>query len=157
MAGEIWSDQMKQMVHEGMKMPWTVLLGILLGLFIASYIGSIRSFVMNTHAEFFPVVKYQAEIVGRKDDFVLIHVWGEKLRDCPAIKDSLESYTVRKDTLFDANEFRIDGNPNSRPVGKVDLGVWKIWPVEGAKRVRMYVSHDCDGSVIRSKIVDVPL
>lgn len=94
---------------------------------------------------------------GAWGDFVLIHVWGEKLQDCAVIHGSLETYSLHKGIRFGAQEQRESGDISSRPVGKADLGVWKVWPVAGAQRVEMWVSHSCRGYVVRSKIANVSL
>ena len=65
----------------------------------------------------------RAAFVSRLVAVVYVHVWGEKLRDCRAILNSLESFTLRDGVRYDAREERESGDTANRPVGKVDLGV----------------------------------
>ena len=138
-------------------MPLTIIVAMSAGVLIAAYSGSVKESTLDLYDKIFPVVRYQSEIVSREDNAVSIHVWGEKLRNCQAVPGSLQSYTLRDEVRFDADEQRVLCYESSRPVGKVDLGIWRVWPVKGARAVEMYVLHDCDGHLVRSKLVDVKL
>ena len=107
--------------------------------------------------EFFPIVAYKAKVLSHDSKEAIIHISGHKLRDCEVIKGSLQTYAVKDGVYFDIQEERVTGDSSSRPVGLVDLGAWRVYPILGAQRVVMTITHDCDGHKIKSEIANVIL
>lgn len=140
---------------------WTFVTAILAGLFLAPLVGDLsRDSAYDWYDKTHPVVDYKAELVSRSLNAVLLHIKGVKLRDCLAIENSIQSYVVDLDgTIVDVFEEKITHDPGgSRPVGKVDIGAWRIWPVSrNARQVLVYVQHMCGSHRVMSKIADVEL
>ena len=148
------------MKTEVMGMKWTLVFAIIFGVLIApSAEKSVSGSFYDWYDAHNPVVRWHGELVSQAEDFVLVRVSGEKLRECDYVPASLESYAVRASVRFDAREQRVDGieGATSRPVGPANLGVWKLWPVKGADSVEMWIAHECSGRIVRSKMVDVAL
>lgn len=139
------------------EMPVTIMFALILGIVLSTYLPGLREALLTVYDHYYPVVNYKSEIVGRSEDAVMVRVWGEKLRDCNVVPDSLDSFTVKGGMFYDAAEIRVQGYAANRPVGRVDLGIWKVWPTRLGDSVQMWVLHNCDGHIVRSKIVDVKL
>jgi hypothetical protein len=104
-----------------------------------------------------PVVSFTGSIVSKSKSEVVIHIAGRKNRACTFVDGSFQSYAVRNGVLHSAYEQKFEAIDGSRPVGPADVGTFKIWPVEGAEAVRVFVQHDCDGRIVQTKIADVRL
>lgn len=147
--------KMKQAYKE---FKWTWVSAIVLGVILSIPLSNnIERWFFAFYDSVNPVVNYKSEIISREDNAILIHVWGEKLRDCQAVSGSHQSYTIRNGVYHDAFEERVVGSPSSRPVGKVDLGVWRVWPTKAGTHVVMTINHRCDGRLITSEIARVAL
>lgn len=104
----------------------------------------------------FPVVKMRGEIVGRTDSHVIVHMYGEKLRLCKFVK--IQGYSKFPDgTLKNINIDRTDVpfKGETRPLGKFNIGTWRLWPIDGARGAAVYIEHDCDKRPVLTKIADV--
>ena len=140
------------------EMPWVVLLSLFFGTCIYAYGPILRRAALDSYYSIFPVVQYKSEVIGKMvDDSVMIHVFGKKLRDCMALVNSIETYAIRDGIYYDVDEMKVKGFVSSRPVGIVDLGVWKVWPVQGADHIKSFILHDCDGYIVRSVVIDIRL
>lgn len=138
---------------------YTLLLSALLGYFLAA--SSPLTIMLSVYDRVFPVVVMEGTLVTRLDDgSAVIHLTGEKRRDCAYVK--IDSYSMNQlGIIKDANQERVDGVPNdgaSKPVGKYDLGTWRIFPVDpDASKVSMYSVHRCSDRTVYTKIAEVPL
>lgn len=107
-----------------------------------------------------PVIKTQVEIAGRDAASVTIHVTGEKLRACVFV--GLQAFAIDKSGVMTlANIARPDNTgprPVTRPVGRFDAGLWRIWPLDvDADSVRVYIVHNCDGVDVHSVFAQVAI
>lgn len=125
-----------------------------IGLFIAGLFFVVLAFVLApgvnqaVQQQYFPVGKYNNQVLKREATDVYLHVWGEKLRECQPIAGSLNSYfRTTGGPRIGIPEDRVSGDPGAKPVGKVDFGVWVIHNVpSNAKYVEMWMAHDCQGT-----------
>ena len=128
------------------------ILTLIFGLVVGGVVAVVCWFVL-------PVVSMQGEIVDRGPGSVVIHIWGEKLRDCGFI--GMKAYTLRSDRLHDAVITRIDmvSDNTTKPKGYYDIGDWDIYPVtDDATKVIVYVEHTCGIKDVRmTKIAEVTL
>ena len=105
-----------------------------------------------------PVVVMTGTIVKKDSTGIWVHIRGTKAKTCEfmfltafASKDG-----VKTQAMFEsANILPIDGS--TKPVGDYDLGLWHIWPVNGADHAYAYVQHKCDGKIVVSEIANVKL
>jgi hypothetical protein len=146
-------------VRRVLDMKYTFLFSVLTVYILATSGATLN--LLNLYDHFFPVVRMEGRIVSKDPSgSVLVHVWGEKLRDCQFIQ--IDSYSLsRTGILRDANEERAEDLPadgGTKPPGVYDLGVWRIYPVvAGSTRVQMFVEHSCNGRLVYTNIADVSL
>lgn len=105
-----------------------------------------------------PVVVASGEIVDRGEDWVEIAITGEKNRQCAYV--ALAAYSMAPDGLLRDGFVARTDRPTSgatRPLGMQEFGTWRVWPVRGAVSVEMWVTHQCEGRLVRSKLADIDL
>lgn len=115
--------------------------GLLLILFPAA-------FILGPHLEgkYFPVsVKIKYEMVDVDEGKMIIHVWGEKVRNCSLTdikvlvdQDGPGVQLPKKGVIYPID----DGvGPRVRPLGFQDMGIWAIQP--DGKWVSIYGTYRC--------------
>ena len=131
-------------------MKWTIMFSIVLGVFLS---GIFAQPIKEAYLEYYdvanPIVRMRGELVSQDTDFVIVHIAGEKLRPCRYLR--MLAYTSKNGQLTDAYHSRELGFPDdssTKPVGKMDVGYWRIYPKQNADAVEMYVQHDCGGGRI---------
>lgn len=132
---------------------WT----ILFSLFCVIMFQAMLPVGQHFYQVFSSVVAMEGRIVAQTPVYVDIHITGEKLRTCAYIR--MFSMTLGTNGLSEARLESVD-KPNrgtTKPVGKLDLGVWRVSPVTGSTKASIYVQHDCDSTVVISKIAEVDL
>lgn len=136
-------------------MPITVVLAVLVGVAIAP--GGGFDWLYALYDDVRPVVTMSGTLVSRDADSALIDIAGEKHRSCQFL--SIRAYSMRDGTLMDANIERVDRpqDGHTKPVGRYDIGRWRVWPVKHAVGVKVYVKHSCDGRLVLTKISEVAL
>jgi hypothetical protein len=131
-------------------MKWTIMFSIALGMFISGIFAQpIKDAYLEYYDAAYPVVAMRGDLVAQDDDAVTIRISGEKLRPCRYLR--MLAYTTKNGQLTDAYHERAVGVPDdsiTRPVGKMDIGFWRIYPKGNADAVSVYVQHDCGGGRI---------
>ena len=134
-------------------------IGVLCGLLVSPVGVAALSAGLAYYDELRPVVRMSGQLVDADHEQVVLRISGDKLRSCQYL--SIAGYwRMRDGTLRDANERRIDQEQagDTKPVGRYDIGEWRLWPREaGSVAAVCYVSHNCGGRLIVSKIADVEL
>ena len=133
---------------------WTILFALLCVLAFQAALPVAQHFWQANR----PIVAMHGVIVQKTPDHIDIRISGEKLRTCAFV--SLSAMTRVDGLMIDAELTRIDGRPDTwttKPPGKYDLGVWRIRPIEGATKAFVFVQHDCDSTVVLTKIAEVDL
>lgn len=144
---EIW--------HSLKQMRFTIIFGLLIGVFMAPWGTAWFNYAASEYDEQHPVVKIKADIQEKKNSHVILQMTGDKYRSCLFIR--MQAFTAQGSSpLKDAYKARIDYPEGdiTKPVGPINYGLWKIWPIDGADRVIVYVQHDCGGRVVQTKIAD---
>lgn len=144
------------MISNLAKQRWAVLFGIVIGvLFSLSAFGA--DSVMKFYDEINPVVTMSGEKIDQRDGAVFIRISGEKRRECRYT--GLQTFGVdnRQEMHFVQAQYIGLGNKGTLPKGALDLGIWRLWPTDGAQAVRVYVNHDCNGRLVTTKIAEVTL
>jgi hypothetical protein len=139
-------------------MPFTIAVGLLIGLVVSPVTTLLSDALFNAYDRAFPVVSAQASLISSNHDEVVISLRGVKLRDCSYLRLQAYSTNAHGETT-DAFIGRMDGptNGETRPKGAFMAGEWKVWPVEGAVSVVVYVNHLCGHRVVLTKLADIPL
>lgn len=133
--------------------PWAVTLAILLTVVLPQHYDRMR-FAM------FPVLSMEGVLIGRVGDAAHIHIYGEKLRGIECRYIGISAFADRLVGLpvdLEIRRINIPQTGTTKPAGPWDIGVWEVRPVQGATRVRVYTSHDCQGSLVATKVAEVPL
>lgn len=109
---------------------------------------------------FYPVATMQGEITARTADGILLRMYGVKHRgaeceflDIQAFGDRLVGLPI--DLYINRVDMPADGK--TKPAGVYDIGLWNIHPTAQVTQVRVYVSHDCDGTKWATQIAKVEL
>lgn len=107
-----------------------------------------------------PVIVAQATLLPSGADEVLIHLVGEKRRECQYV--GLQAYTRRRGAaiLSDAYIRRVDSPETgaTRPTGTfASLGTWRIFPRADAGVVLVYMQHACSGRLVVAKVAELTL
>jgi hypothetical protein len=106
-----------------------------------------------------PVVSARGKVVSRDGDTVRIHLWATKKKEnCRLTRVSAYSWMPER-ILRDANMINPFGKEaEERPVGvEVDLGERIIWPTFGAQSIVIYAQHWCEGRMVLSRALTLPL
>jgi len=147
-------------MNEMMKSSWdvrfTVALSILLGLLLYAVLDS--HWALDLYNKYNPVVDMQGELVQREGDAVVVHIWGEKSRECKYV--GIQSFAKKNHTLFDTYISRVDKTQDNhtRPTGSFDIGWWRIRPVTlDVSHVVVYSQHECRGRLVTTLIAEVPM
>ena len=133
--------------------PWVVAIPILAITVVPSEYARLR-FTL------WPVAEMQGELVGRKEDAAIIHIYGKKLRGLECTYLGITAFADRVVGLpVDLNIRRLDKAETgvTRPSGTFDLGLWEVHPVMGATKVRVYTAHNCEGVKIATLVAEVKL
>jgi hypothetical protein len=137
---------------------WTIISAIVFWLIVGPGLArGLETLIYEWYDKANPVVSFQGTVVNKSNSEVVIHIAGKKNRDCTFVDGSFQSYAVKNGVLHSAYEQKFEAIDGSRPVGPADVGTWKIWPIDGAEAVRVFVQHDCNGRIIQTKIADVRL
>lgn len=128
---------------------WSVIIGVLVGAVLLPVVQTEWSSFSTARRilaeQGTPVVNAAAEIRRRESGAVVLHVTGEKLRDCKLI--GTQAFSVRKSVMTSARMEREWPFPlalTHRPIGPFDMGMIKVWPVgDDADEVVLYVLHTC--------------
>lgn len=152
------ANRPSKVIRDVFRMPWTIAVGVLVGLLIAPAGQSWWLAALRYYDEIRPVVRMDGWVVSRAPDAVVVTFSGEKLRECVYLR--LQAYAVTASgTLEDAYIRREDmeARGDTKPLGTFSIGYWRIWPVAGAKAVRVYVQHDCGGRLVQTRFGELPL
>ena len=134
---------------------WTLVLAMLTGLVLSPVFR--WSPLLPLYDAYHPVVQMRGDLVLRDGDAVVVHVWGTKHRDCAYV--GIRAYGSKNGVLVDANIARV-GLPmtgTTRPMGTFDIGQWRVWPVDKADLVVIFVQHICDGRAISTRIAEIDI
>jgi len=136
---------------------WTVMLTVLVIVLFGHLITRGAISFYNKHM---PVVEMTGKLVHTDGNSTLIHIVGEKQRDCKFVR-IYAMYVFRGNGMLnDAFIERVSGPPpdgSTKPVGSYDLGFWRVWPTDDATKVLVFVQHECGSETVLSKIAEVPL
>lgn len=140
------------------KLRWAIITGVLVGV-VVSTAGTVWvPTILAAFDKLSPVVVMEGRLVEAKENYLVVHISGEKFRDCQYL--NINAYGAEKDgNLRDLSIMRVDKieDGTTKPKGKWDIGYWKVWPSDGITGVMVVVSHNCEGRLINTKIAEVVL
>jgi len=135
---------------------WTALITVLL-MVIGGHLAG--SGLLSFYNKYMPVVEMTGKLVHTDGNSTLIHIVGEKQRDCKYVR-IYAMYVFRGNGMLnDAFIERVSGplDGSTKPIGSYDLGFWRVWPTDDATKVIVFVQHECGAETVLSKIAEVPL
>lgn len=133
--------------------PWFITGLIALAWFLPDFYDPVR-FKLR------PVVSMNGELQARTTDGVLIRIYGEKLRGVECKYLDIQAFGDRIIGMpIDLHIKRVDmpSDGKTKPAGSYDIGTWNVHPTATVSVVRVYVSHDCEGSKVATQIAKVML
>ena len=136
----------------------SIVLGLLLGLFGGQVLSGMADMLTEHYDAWRPVVKITGERVGAESNAVFIRLRGTKNRECGYLR--LTAFTAdasgRLLAAYIKREAR-DELGETLPLGAYEFGTWRLWPIDGALRAVVYISHQCGDRIVRTKVADVAL
>jgi hypothetical protein len=136
----------------------TIIVGGVLGLLLVPVGEWMLHAARETYDDSHPVIEAAGHIVERDADSVTVEIVGTKLRDCTYVANT--GYTLGADGILRSTYIaRTDQPPTgaTRPVGAQHFGRWRLWPTNGAISASIWVTHQCEGRLVRTQLADVRL
>lgn len=148
------------MLNEARWWRWwpTMLLGSVLGLAMVPVGEWGTAFVRDAYDRGHPVVVAEGVLFERDADSVTLAISGEKHRDCEYV--AIAGYTIGSDGLLRSTYIQRVDQPSigaTRPVGRQSFGLWRLWPTDRSVRAEVWISHQCGGRLVRTKVAEVAL
>ena len=137
--------------------PLTILFGVVIGVLFSPLSFGLTDVLMAPFDKVYPVVEMQGVIVSRGQSSVDVRIGGTKNRDCTYL--GIQAYATKGGRLHDLNVLRVDiqEKGDTKQIGIYDIGVWRMWPTDGASKVTVMVQHICAGRLVTTKIAEVDL
>lgn len=138
--------------------------GFLSALVIGSLLGFMSStFNLSDSFSFWirPVVEMRGDVIERSaNDEILIHITGKKLRGVECRYLGIQAFGERLvgpqvDMYIERVDRKSEGT--TKPNGSFDIGFWRVWPTTGITKIRVYVTHDCAGTLRATEISEIKL
>lgn len=132
---------------------WSVLAGLLLGGMVAPVLYVEYTAWATERARIetrrLPVIQTQTSLVERSQSTAVVHVVGEKLRDCRY--QGLQAYVLDGGRMRSTTVARVNGTERNtnRPLGPFDAGQWSIEVPRNLPAV-IWATYDCDGVAVFS-------
>lgn len=107
-----------------------------------------------------PVAVMEGKLISKTADTARLHIYGTKRRGVECQYLGIQAFGDRLVGLpVDLVIGRVDIPQvgDTKPTGNFDIGVWEIKPTLGVITVRVYVSHDCSGTRVATKIAEVKI
>ena len=146
------------MMQQVLDLRWSIIGAAVAGVLLAPLGSSWWRAMQDAYDDAWPVVTLEPSVLKRDADSMLVHLVGKKHRGCTYLR--IQAYTRRPDgTLADAFTKREDMPERgaTKPVGQIDVGQWRIWPLTGGVAVEIYSQHDCDGRLVTTRVAEVKL
>lgn len=147
------------MINQLARMRWTILMAALIGFMVAQAGQEVRSAVLSVYDAVRPVVTLvSATIMEQGADDMVVGLVVRKARDCDYVR--LQAFgAIADEPMMDAYMRRIDTpeKGTTRPRGTFNIGVWRIWPINGASSVIVYAQHDCGNRIVQTRLADIDL
>ena len=140
---------------------FTILLGISFGLIFTLIFPVFYEYILEEYDERYPVVAMKGALIERKDNYAIVEIAGEKLRDENCIATKIFAFLetsegVKHDVLIESAD-PIHAKP-SRKQGFYNVGKWKISPIiPEADKLHVYIQHRCLDRDIITEIANVKL
>jgi hypothetical protein len=133
--------------------PWIITLLIVAVLSIPDAYSEVRFFVR-------PVAIMQGDLVGKDKNSAFIHIYGKKVRGVECRFMGMQAFGDRVvgppvDLELTRPTMHISGE--TKPEGPYDIGIWEVKPVLGVISVRIYTTHNCEGTIRPTKIAEVKI
>lgn len=132
----------------------------LIGMVLGSYLSTLN---LHDRLSFWwtPVVRMQGDVViGPTDSYVVLHIYGEKLRGEECAYKGLQAFgdrAVGPTVGLRISRVDLPEEGTTKPVGTYDIGRWRVWPVDGVDTVKVYAMHECGGRFVATKITEVKI
>lgn len=139
------------------KYPISILAGVMIGVLFSPLSFGLLDVLMTPVDRVWPVVEMRGVLVSRGLSSVDVRMAGTKNRECTYL--NLQAYAAKGGVQHDLNIQRVDltERGDTKQPGIYDIGVWRMWPTDGASKVTVMVQHLCAGRLVATKVAEVAL
>jgi hypothetical protein len=133
--------------------PWAVMIVIALVMLGPDLYNDARFYVR-------PIAVMKGDLVTRTDDYIRIHITGEKVRGVECKYLGIQAFgdrAVGSPVDLTIRRVGLESEGLTKPAGKFDIGTWELRPSFGIITARIYTTHDCEGTLWPTKIAEVSL
>lgn len=129
-----------------------ITVGALIGLLMSPASNLLTNAAYDFYDSISPVVTAEITLLDKQPDHIDVMLRGQKHRQCAYI--GVDAYMHYEGGTFDANISRLDkpAAGSTRPVGRLDMGTWRIQPLKGATRMTVVMQHQCSGRLVLTEI-----
>jgi len=135
---------------------WTaILVGILAALIGVPLFSVVSESLLSVYDEHYPVATAVVTRVPSPPGEVHLTMIATKHRSCTILRVS--AYQRGEGQAYNrVNIAKVTGPIDTIPTGKtVASTLWRIWPTEAQGDLFIYVEHDCDGRIVRTKLAEL--
>lgn len=131
-----------------------VTLGFVLGGMLSIVAPLVIDAGMERYDQMFPVIQVETRIVSHQDGQVVLHMVGDKRRSCIFVGINAYASKPRAEMPSRIYMQRVDipSTGETRPVGRFDMGTWRVWPTENTREIAVYTQHVCNGRLVATPI-----
>jgi len=140
-------------LHFARDLRWTIVFAAIVGLAFEPT----KEALLGAYDQYKPVVIMQGKVVKRDTDSVVVHIWGEKKRECTYVQ--IQAFarapgaalsTHLSITREDAPEVG-----STKPIGVHDLGFWRLRPRGEGGVFSVYTQHKCQDRIVNTLVAEV--
>lgn len=134
-----------------------ITVGALIGLMVSPASNLLTNTAYEVYDRISPVVTADVALLAKQPEHIDISLRGQKNRQCAYM--DMSAYMHYEGGTFDARIDRIDKPATgvTRPVGRMDMGTWRVQPLKGANRMTVVMQHQCNGRLVLTEIGGVDL
>lgn len=146
------------MMYRFVELRWTLLAAVISGVLVAPIGQTWWHSLLSYYDDAKPVISLYAAVLQRGPDSLVLHLTAQKHRDCRYIR--FQAFMqLPNGEMDDIGLLRVDQPEEGRtkPVGKLDLGEWKVWPVNFNRPLLIYGQYWCGDRLVTSKALEFDL
>ena len=136
-----------------------VAIGVVIGLVIAALAPLATEVFWDRYDQWNPVIEANAQVTEITPEGVTVHLTGVKHRQCLYVGLSALNPAHNGDIPPRVFIQRVDTpeTGETRPLGPLDMGLWRLWPTQGVRHIEIYAQHVCSGRIVVTPVARVDL
>lgn len=139
--------------------PWSIILVLAIGVSFGGIVDPVRHGLEAVWYWAFPVVETETTVLYQGGDYIDLSVSGVKRWPCRFDPPVGAEVTLPLGSKVDVLAVRIDRPEygTTRPTGPFGPQIWRVGPLEGGVKVRIYINHVCDGRTVTSVFAEADI